>query len=219
MKDSSKEARTPFHHGDLRRALLDTARELLDRQGLEGLSLRKVAQAAGVSHAAPYHHFPDKAALIAALAEAGFLALADATKLATQAAGSDPFDRLAALGTAYIQFAVAHPGYFSVMFRPELARPDLHPCVDRAGASAYGQLVALVQECLRGSALESQAQTYILSAWSMVHGAAALWMDGPLARQPGAPLSARQLAEHITGSYAKLLRNLVGTGQKTSVQD
>lgn len=213
MAKPSSPTRTRFHHGDLRRALIDAARELLRREGVEGLSLRKLAQAAGVSHAAPYHHFADRSALLAALAEEDFHALAAATAAAAEAAGSDPFDRLAAIGAAYIRFAIAHPASFALMFRPELTQPDTNPCVDAAGETAFAQLTRTVAQCLGPQAAPERQRDVVLAAWSCVHGAASLWLDGPLSRQQArVKVDADALAQRVAGSFAAMLRTSVAAG-------
>ncbi|WP_395790328.1 TetR/AcrR family transcriptional regulator [Aquimonas sp.] len=203
-------ARARFHHGDLHRALIEAARGLLEREGVEGLSLRKLAQAAGVSHAAPYHHFKDRSALLAALAEEDFHALAACTAAAADSAGPDPFDRLAASGAAYIGFAIAHPASFALMFRPELTQPETNPCVDSAGDTAFAQLTRTVADCLGPQAAPERQQDVVLSAWACVHGAAALWLDGPLSRHKSEqPLQPEAMATRITRSFSEMLREQV----------
>jgi AcrR family transcriptional regulator len=210
MSTPQPPTRARFHHGDLHRALIEAARGLLEREGVEGLSLRKLAQAAGVSHAAPYHHFKDRSALLAALAEEDFHALAACTAAAAENAGSDPFDRLAAIGTAYIGFAIAHPASFALMFRPELTQPENNPCVDSAGDTAFAQLTRAVADCLGPEAPPDRQQDVVLSAWACVHGAASLWLDGPLSRHTSdRPLRLETLAIRITRSFSQMLREQV----------
>jgi AcrR family transcriptional regulator len=105
----------PYHHGDLRRALMDSADAILERDGPNALSLRAVAREAGVSPAAPYHHFKDKDELLSAIAQEGFgrlkTALADACKSET-----DPRRKMSDLGVAYVKFAQSHPALYQVMY-------------------------------------------------------------------------------------------------------
>lgn len=103
----------PYHHGDLRRALVDAAAQVLARDGPQALSLRAVAREAGVSPAAPYHHFKDKSDLLNALAEEGFHALGDALKAEFEA---DPDHNLSTMGLAYVKFARANPALYRVMY-------------------------------------------------------------------------------------------------------
>src|SRR5205809_439421 len=114
-------ARASYHHGDLRRTLIDASLALVEEEGIGALSLREVARKAGVTHNAPYHHFPDRGALLAAIAEEGFGRLAQETAAARAAVPDDPLARLTACGQAYVRFAIASPAHFRVMFRPELA--------------------------------------------------------------------------------------------------
>src|SRR5258708_6887496 len=103
-----------YHHGDLRRALLDAALALLEKSGVEALTLREGARRVGVTAGAPYHHFADKEAIVASVAEEGFVELGEAMAAARDAA--DPASRLGAMGRSYVRFAVAHPAHFRVMF-------------------------------------------------------------------------------------------------------
>src|SRR5512133_2304967 len=109
-----------YHHGELRRALLDASLAVIERDGVSALSLRELARRLGVSHAAPAHHFPDKAALLVEIAREGYERFGAALAAAADAAPDDDA-RLAAIGRAYVDFALAHPATFRVMFGRELA--------------------------------------------------------------------------------------------------
>lgn len=111
-RSNASDAR-PYHHGDLRKVLVATGRELVARNGPAALSLREVARAAGVSHNAPYRHFVSREALLAAIAAAGFVALKEALLVAAQ---TEPERRLRALGKAYVRFALDHGSDFLLMF-------------------------------------------------------------------------------------------------------
>ncbi|MGK5442203.1 TetR/AcrR family transcriptional regulator [Micromonospora sp. URMC 105] len=157
-----------YHHGDLRRALLDVAIQAIEESGPAALSLRDLARRAGVSHAAPAHHFRDKAGLLIALAVEGYDLLADELT----GAGDD----LLEVGVAYVRFAVDHRAHFEVMFRPDLYRgdaPEVAAARDRAGA------------VLRGVLPTAEADREALAAWSIVHGFATLWLAGALPRDAG----------------------------------
>lgn len=164
-----------YHHGDLRRVLLRAAVTALDEVGPAALSLRDLARRAGVSHAAPAHHFGDKAGLLTALAVEGFDLLAEALR----AAGGDLLDA----GVAYVRFAVDHRAHFEVMFRPELYRPD-DAAVVAARARAGAELRAGVGGRSTGPAEEREAD--VLAAWSIVHGFATLWLSGAFPERVGA---------------------------------
>src|SRR5262245_58895526 len=117
-----------YHHGNLRPALIDAAMQILQRQGMDAVSLRAVARHARVSHSAPYHHFANEAALLAAMATAGFERMIEAIQFeVARTAKDDPWERLRATGRAYVLFAVQQPSVFRIMFRPELTLPADHP--------------------------------------------------------------------------------------------
>lgn len=164
--------RTPYHHGDLRAQVLHSAAELAAEAGPESLSLRELARRAGVSHAAPAHHFGDRRGLMTALATEGFHALAEALEPSVAARA---FDRTA---VAYVRFAVAHSGHFSVMFRSELTDredPDLRRARARATDLLDQGLSSVPDAGLVIDRLEARR-----SAWAIVHGIAVLWLDGAL---------------------------------------
>ncbi|MEO3775169.1 TetR/AcrR family transcriptional regulator [Micromonospora sp. B9E7] len=164
-----------YHHGDLRRALLAAALDAIREVGPGALSLRDLARRAGVSHAAPTHHFGDKAGLLTTLAAQGFDLLAQ-----TLAAAND--DLLEA-GVAYVDFAVTHRAYFEVMFRPELYRaddPELLTARERAGAALRSGVAALPTG---GAPADTDRDA--LAAWSIAHGFATLWLAGALPHRVG----------------------------------
>ena len=109
-----------YHHGNLRRALMDEALKIIREQGVAAITLRDLARRTGVTHAAPHHHFRDKAALITALCNEGLSMLDQAMTVAEEGSGVSPIERLLGVGRAYIVFATEHPDYFAVMFTPEL---------------------------------------------------------------------------------------------------
>ncbi|MEU8181825.1 TetR/AcrR family transcriptional regulator [Micromonospora sp. NPDC049044] len=176
-----------YHHGDLRRTLLAAALDAIEEVGPAALSLRDLARRAGVSHAAPAHHFGDKAGLLTALAAQGFDLLAQALS----AAGDD----LLAAGVAYVDFAVGHRAHFEVMFRPELYRADdaeLVAARERAGAALRSGVAALPAG--------GDADRDALAAWSIAHGFATLWLANALPARVGNNPSkaARQVLSRLT---------------------
>jgi AcrR family transcriptional regulator len=169
--------------------LLVAAREVLDKEGLEGLSLRAIARQAGVSHGAPLRHFPTLAALLAALAAQGFARLVDAVDAAiadaaaaAAAEGRDlaAVDRLAVAGDAYVDVAVADPGVFSITFRPE--RCDVgDPDYRRQAMRSFGQLVDLVEAAqAEGWHPHEPSRLAAVVLWANVHGTAELLLHGGL---------------------------------------
>lgn len=186
-----------YHHGNLRQALLDAARDLVEREGAEALTLRAAARRAGVSQAAPYRHFADKRALLAGVAEEGFRALADGMRRAAAAHAADPLGRLQALGLAYVGFATGHPSHFRVMFGRELADRSPYPSLEEAAAEAFGLLVDGVAECQRaGHVRAGEPRDLALAAWSAIHGLSALVVDGQLLRLEAR--EAYELAQSVT---------------------
>jgi AcrR family transcriptional regulator len=171
-----------YHHGDLRRTLLQASVALILEKGLDELSLREVARRAGVSPAAPYHHFATRQELLAALALDGFGMLTERMRAARDAASAVPRERLCAIGEAYIRFAVEHPAHFRLMFRHSLVPFEALPA-DGASRDAFVVLLDAVSEVLADEnvAQHVERRGLVLLAWSAVHGAAELVLDGPLA--------------------------------------
>jgi AcrR family transcriptional regulator len=163
----------PYHHGDLRQAVLTAAIAVLDESGPTQLSLRDLARRAGVSHAAPAHHFGDKAGLLTAVAAQGYQLLADTLTAARQRSAD-----FLEVGVAYVRFAVDHRAHFEVMFRPDLYRPDdpeVATARQRAADALYGG-VRSVAATGRGPDIPLAG----VAAWSLVHGFATLWLNHAL---------------------------------------
>jgi len=170
-----------YHHGDLRAALLECAAQIIREQGIGFVSLREVARRLGVSHGAPAHHFKSKASLLTALAVQGYERLAETVIAELAASGTtDPRRQLETIGTGYVRFAVDNPEHFGMMFRRErLDESDVE--LMRASEVCFGLLVRTVHACeLAGYLRGGVSETVSVAAWSMVHGLAALWIDGRL---------------------------------------
>jgi AcrR family transcriptional regulator len=174
---ASKDARR-YHHGDLPRALLDAAVQAILEVGPAAVSLRDLARRTGVSHAAPAHHFGDKAGLLTAVATDGFRRLATSLRETYQATGS-----FLEVGVAYVRFAVTHRAHFEVMFRPELYRTD-DPELVQAREQARSLLYPPAAEATTSPDGHDDVQAAI-AAWSLVHGLATLWLDHNLPPQLG----------------------------------
>lgn len=171
-----------YHHGNLRRALLDATVELIRAKGVESLSLRAIARRAGVSHMAPYHHFADRAALVAAVAEEGFIALREAM-LDRMRGMEDPGRQLQESGIGYVMFALKHGARFRMMFSAEVADKSAHPSLQAASVAAYAVLEEAITRCQQtGAAREGDPRVLSQTAWSLVHGLAMLLLDGHLGR-------------------------------------
>lgn len=158
-----------YHHGDLAAACVEAGMRLVEGGGPDAVTIRGVARLVGVSHTAPLHHFPDRAALLAAVAERGFDLLLG--RLESEArAGSGPRGRLRAYGIAYVLHAADHPGLFSLMFGP-----NPHP----AGQGAYDLLLGLCAEAqVAGELPGDDPYRLALLLWSTVHGLASLFVSG-----------------------------------------
>ena len=162
--------------------LVLAAREVLEKEGLEGLTLRAIARQAGVSHGAPLRHFESLASLLTALASEGFLQLYDYVDADVRAAGprASAERRVKAAGRAYVRFGLDHPGVFGLMFRPE--KLDLaDPAYGGTGWRAFQQLVDLVADAQRDGWQPSVPSEQLAGVvWSVVHGLATLWHEGAL---------------------------------------
>ena len=182
---------TPYHHGALREALLLAAERVLERDGLAGLTLRAVAREAGVSHAAPTHHFGDLTGLVSELAAIGFRQFNAA--MAAACTPDTPYPaRGLARARAYVAYAQAHPGMYGLMFRTErldYKRPTLHEAAEAAFAGLAGAIAASRHEQISEGTLTLDQAAAIARAWSTVHGFTMLLLDGRLAdilrRSPG----------------------------------
>ena len=173
---------TPYHHGDLRDALLKAAERVLERDGLAGLTLRAVAREAGVSHAAPTHHFRDLTGLVSELAAIGFRQFN--TTMAAACAPDTPFPaRGMARAKAYVAYAEAHPGMYGLMFRTErldYSRPSLDEAAEAAFAGLANAVAASRHEQIEQEHLTLEQAAAIARAWSLVHGFTMLMLDGRL---------------------------------------
>lgn len=187
-----------YHHGDLRDAVLRRALEVIAAEGPDGFSLRSLAADLGVSHTAPRHHFGDRRGVLTAIAADGFTGLADRLSTARRT-GSTFLDQ----GVAYVEFAVAHPAHFQVMFTPTLFdQEDL--TLAAARSSAFAELRAGVDRMSDGPDQEDAAAA-VVAAWALVHGIATLGLTGNLDASDLRPLIADGDLSGITRRSAALL--------------
>ncbi len=195
-------AKANYHHGDLRRALMDVSIDILKKHEVETLNLRKLAVLAGVSPGAPYHHFADRAELVAAIANEGFELLEGSMHKATTACTNDASARLEALGQGYVHFAITHPGYFRVMFRRE-THNNASTEMRGAGKRTFQLLCDAITACQEdGSAPAGDPQPLVLHAWAAVHGLSTLLVDGDL---KGIPIPTQQLAPTMTQLMRRMM--------------
>ena len=250
--------RTSYHHGALRETLLDATLRLIEAEGIAAVSLRRVAREAGVSPGAPYHHFADRADLLAALSARGYELLAadlaaarngtgtgprtgtrtvtevgtgtgpragtvtevgtgtgpragtvtevgTGTEARTGTQAAPPVRALTGLMRGYVAFARREPGYFRLMFRPELSGTREQPALKAAEHAAEAQLEAAVADCVAaGIVADGQAEALGVAAWSLAHGLASLWLDGQLRDEYDDPdVIAAQVAALVESAFAR----------------
>ena len=164
--------RPTYHHGNARSALIESAASLLESSGAAGLSLRQLAEDAGLSRQAPYNHFADKEALLAELVRDGFERLTAQTR-ATAAPGLKPPEVLAKAAEVYIAFGQEHPSLFRLMFSRELVNLAEHPAAQAAATAARAELAAIIGTMVPAA----EVQDATLVAWSLVHGYTSLCIE------------------------------------------
>jgi len=196
--------KTNYHHGALREALLKATLELIEQEGIGAVSLRQVARTAGVSPGAPYHHFPDRAALLSVLSDEGFHKLAK-TLTNAQATTTTPTAALEAVLNAYIEFAKTNPAYFRLMFRPELKQSHKTETGTEAGETAFTILETTIENCLKQHPkAPTDKKVLAITMWSLVHGYASLWLDGQLDQRTNDPAT---LAHQVTALITSVTAN------------
>lgn len=180
MKHKVSDKGGRYHHGDLRRALVDAAIELVHELGPSGITLREAARRAGVTHAAPYRHFADKGALLAAVAEHGFAQLREEIVRSLEAGGEPTLDLV---GLAYVRFARDNPSQFRVMFGSQMGDKRAYPSLLEADQAVFDLLVAAIRQSQReGDLGDGDPVAMGMVAWPMAHGLAALAVDGQMER-------------------------------------
>jgi len=202
----------PYHHGNLRESLLEAADTVLAERGVRGTTLRDVAKAAGVSHAAPYHHFSSLDDLLAAVAQRAFVTLGNALELAS--GEPDTGERLLKINDAYVACACARPEQFRLMFGPLLTRKAEYPALQAAADRAFGFL--LTAACAHDP---EQGPVLALTGWSLAHGLSNLLIDGALEGLPialGEPQGlARQVALRALGGSTPRVPPTLPSAPKT----
>lgn len=173
--------RKTYHHGDLKNALIRAGIEILEREGAGGLSLRKVASRAGVSHSAPYAHFADKQALIAAISTEGYRMILERIEAAAAPHGEDPQRQLLEVAWAYLQFALDDPAHFRISLSGAVEREKDYPALVQASQEGFTTILRIVEACQRDGLLEgTPVEAAAVSVWSLVHGLASLLLEGQI---------------------------------------
>jgi AcrR family transcriptional regulator len=170
-----------YHHGDLKNALIEAGLEILSKEGVSGLSLRKVARKAGVSHSAPYAHFADKQALIAAISTEGYRLLYEKMQEIQKNFIDDPSRQLVEVAWAYVRFAQTDPEQFKVTFSNAVASERDYPALVEMTGKCFNQVVRIVKACQEAGILAPSApDTMAVGIWSVVHGFASLLIEGQI---------------------------------------
>lgn len=192
MSDAALQPRPKagYHHGDLREALLTAADQLLHEEGLQGLTLRACARRAGVSHAAPKHHFANLSELLSEVAARAFDRLTRALEEVRAEVGDDPDERFIAAARTYVEYARSHPAHFRLMFRSDSLK-TCNEALSAATSRAFAELTDIITlqrgepdvapEELRERIMEAGLMEDILLGWSYVHGYTQLLLEGQLA--------------------------------------
>ncbi len=211
-------SRSRYHHGDLREALLAAAEELLQEEGIAGLTLRACARRAGVSHAAPKHHFADISEMLAEVAARSFDRLTAALQAGRREAGEDPEERIVAVFRTYVAFARTHPHPFRLMFRWDAMAPE-NPVLKEAAARTYAEMTSSVTlqrgssevtpETLEERIKDRGLQDDVLQAWSQMHGYAQLLLEGQFdgfASGEGLDAFVERTVVELGGRLSRMLR-------------
>jgi AcrR family transcriptional regulator len=166
---------------DLREKVLAASVRIIEEQGLAALSIREVARRAAVSHQAPYHHFADRDAILAAIASEGFEDLLGRMRAARLRAPEDPVEQLHYIGEAYLALGVERPGHYAVMFRRELLDRSRFPELSEVANATYDEVRAVSAACVAKLGLRDlDPEALAFAAWSSVHGALSLYLSGVL---------------------------------------
>jgi AcrR family transcriptional regulator len=170
-----------YHHGDLKNALIKAGIDILSKEGIEGLSLRKVAQRAGVSHNAPYSHFTDKQSLIAAISTEGFKQLYGELGIAIASYQGDPRSQLREGAWAYVQFAMNNTDTFKIMFSGVLEKEKEYPAFVEISQKTFERVVDIVRACQAAGVLRSTSpEAMAVGVWGQIHGIISLLLEGQI---------------------------------------
>jgi AcrR family transcriptional regulator len=201
---------------DAKRRLVEESVRLIEEKGLGALSFREVARRAGLSHQAPYHHFANREGILAAIALEGFTNLDAALVAARRAKRGKPQKVLQAVMRAYVTFALDHPVYFRVMFRPELVPLRRHPAAFAQAQLSFQRLADSVAECHPGVKKTGRRLLEVVNAmWAAAHGLAILWVDGPI-KVNSQDLSLPSLVEVATEIFSEAGASAKRLSQKTN---
>lgn len=194
-RSDNRRSRRGYHHGNLREELIAAAREIMTETGLDGLTLSEAARMAGVSPAAPYRHFKDRANLVTALAEQGFASFADTLEKAWNNGAGGPLEALNRIGTAYVDFARRQPAFYTAMFESGIDHGS-DPDLSRESNRAFGVLrdAAAAMHATLPEDRRAPPLMIALHIWTMAHGISSLFLRGDTARR-NLPVTPEDLLE------------------------
>ncbi len=173
--------KSSYHHGDLKNALIQAGIEILADEGVRGLSLRKVAKRAGVSHAAPYAHFADKQALVAAISTEGYRRLYEKMDAAAQRYHGDPKRQLVETAWAYVEFALTDPAHFKITLSSVVEKEESYPEFVAMTTQNFALVVEVVQACQQADILcPGSTDLMAVTLWSQVHGFTSLILENQI---------------------------------------
>ena len=196
--------RKTYHHGDLKNALIKAGIGILAKDGVTGLSLRKVASKAGVSHAAPYAHFADKQALIAAISTEGYRRLYERIEATIAVCKGDPLRQLVEAAWTYVDFALTDPAHFKITFSGVIEKEKEHPAFVEMSQKSFKEVVTIVEACQAQGVLEAGPSDLVaVSVWSLVHGLASLILEGQV---PHSLLDRMSVREMLVFSLNQITR-------------
>jgi AcrR family transcriptional regulator len=174
-------AKDTYHHGNLKNALIEAGIEILAKEGVYGLSLRKVAREAGVSHSAPYAHFSDKQSLVAAISTEGYCLLYERISAVTRRNSGDPLRELVEAAWTYICFAIEDPDHFKITFSGAVEKETDYPALVAITQKSFEGVRQIVQRCQAAGILNpGLPDVGAVSVWSQVHGLAALLVENQI---------------------------------------
>jgi AcrR family transcriptional regulator len=181
MDNDAMPKKKSYHHGDLKNALIEAGADILSNEGVSALSLRKVAQKAGVSHAAPYAHFADKQALIAAISTEGYKKLYAQIAQVAERYRSDPLRRFVEASWAYVQFALDEPDQFKVTLSGMIEKEQDYPAFVETAKQTFNLVVDIVTQCQQAGFLrKGAADLTAVSVWALIHGFVSLLLENQI---------------------------------------
>ena len=197
--------KSSYHHGDLKNALIKAGIEILSKEGVNGLSLRKVARKAGVSHSAPYAHFADKQALVAAIATDGHKKIYDKIAGVMEQYPDDPLRQFVETAWAYVEFGFKEPDHFRITFSGAVKKERDYPVLVEMTAKNFGVLCALVARCQAAGILNSgEPDLVAVGAWGLVHGFVSLIQEGQISRSVLSHYSLREMLIFLLNQVSRV---------------